>query len=383
MKEMEGIAILAAAGESSRAGTNKIWLTVGQKTLLQMAAEPFFLSPVVDRVVVVVSEEMIFRAMDVFAEETRKPVHILAGGRSRTESVRKALCFLRDELSVKDAIVGVHDGARPYATQSLVTRCFLQAAKTGSAVPVIPSADSMRRLSGETSVSVDRSSYVLVQTPQCFTFDRLLAAYQSGEEGTDDACLYERLFGAPTLTEGEFGNKKITYSSDVSEILNHIGNRVGVGFDVHPLKEGRRLVLGGIQIPFEKGLVGHSDADALIHAIMDALLTAAGLPDIGHYFPPSDPRFEGACSVDLLRVVKGEIDRLGYFVVNVAGMIMAEQPKMAPFIPDMEKKIAKTLGISEQNVKFAATTTEKLGIVGEGKGIAAEATVLLSQAKTH
>ncbi len=380
---MQGIAIIAAAGKSTRAQTDKIWANTGERTVLERAADPFFRSPAVDSVVFVVAEDRIEDAKRTFSEKSEKPVYFVRGGETRTESVKNALFFLRDELKTENAVVGIHDGARPFLSASLVDRCFMKAAEKGSAVPVIKSVDSMRRLNGNGSRSVDRSEYVLVQTPQCFLFERILKAYETGEEGTDDACLYERLFGAPELVEGEEKNKKITYSSDLIGLIGECGARVGVGFDVHPLATGRKLVLGGVTIPFEKGLVGHSDADVLTHAIMDALLTAAGLPDIGHYFPPSDPKYAGIYSIELLKIVDREIKKKGFAVVNVSAMIMAEAPKMAPYLSEMEKTIAKTLGISEENVKFAATTTEKLGIVGEGKGVAAEATALLSHRKRN
>ena len=379
---MKGIAIVVAAGKSSRAGVDKIWTKIDGKTVLERAAEPFFASPVVSEIVLVVSEEKKEEATALFSRRKEKPVFVVCGGETRTQSVRNALDFIRDSAKDESIVVGVHDGARPYLSPALAERCFLKAAEKGSAVPVIPCVDSMRKISGGGNSAVDRSAFVLVQTPQCFLLDRLVKAYESGAENTDDASLYETVYGAPELVEGEAQNKKITYSSDLSDLSERAERRVGIGYDVHPLALGRKLVLGGVEIPFEKGLVGHSDADALTHAIMDALLTAAGLPDIGHFFPPSDPSFEGAYSVDLLKIVKTEIEKKGFAVHNVAAMIMAERPKMAGYIPEMEKTIAKTLGISEENVKVAATTTEKLGIVGEEKGIAAEATALLVREKT-
>ena len=378
---MKGIAILVAAGKSSRAGVDKIWAKIRGKTVLEKAAESFFVSSVVDEIVFVVSEERIEEATALFSE-SKKPAFVVRGGETRTQSVRNALDFIRAREKSEEIVVGVHDGARPFLSPALVERCFLKAAEKGSAVPVIPCVDSMRKISGGENAAVDRSAFVLVQTPQCFLLSRLVKAYESGAENTDDASLYETFFGAPELVEGETKNKKITYSSDLSDLSERAERRVGIGYDVHPLAAGRKLVLGGVEIPFEKGLVGHSDADALTHAIMDALLTAAGLPDIGHYFPPSDSRFEGVYSIDLLKAVKAEIEKKGFAAHNVAAMIMAERPKMAGYIPEMEKTIAKTLEISEENVKIAATTTEKLGIVGEEKGIAAEATALLVRVKT-
>jgi len=178
------------------------------------------------------------------------------------------------------------------------------------------------------------------------------------------------------LTDGEAKNDKITYLSDLYE---KGAARVGVGYDVHPLVKGRPLVLGGVTIPHDKGLLGHSDADAVTHAIMDALLTAAGLPDIGHYFPPSDPAYEGADSLKLLEKVVSLIKERGYRTRNVSATVMAQKPKLAPYLPQMEERIAAAIGIAPSQVTFAATTTEKLGIVGEERGIAAEAVALLEE----
>ena len=375
---MKGIAIVAAAGKGSRFGEDKVWVKLQGKTLLERAAEPFFSSPAVDAVLIVISEEREKDAEKLFADREKKCL-IVIGGDTRTESVRRALFAAKNIADGEDAIVAIHDGARPYLSSALVERCFSLAAEKGSAIPVVKPVDSMRKIANGENRAVSRDEYVLVQTPQCFLLDRILKAYEAGTESTDDATLYEKRFGAPALTEGEIINKKITYVSDLSEENSFSERRVGVGYDVHQLVFGRDLILGGVRIPFEKGLDGHSDADCLTHAVMDALLTAAGLPDIGHLFPTDDPAYEGANSLELLRIVARKIANKSFRAVNVAGMIMAEKPKMAPHLPFMEKNIAEILGISEQNVKFSATTTEKLGIVGEGKGIAAEATVLLER----
>lgn len=157
------------------------------------------------------------------------------------------------------------------------------------------------------------------------------------------------------------------------------GMRMGIGYDVHRLVPGRDLILGGQNIPYEKGLLGHSDADVLTHAVMDALLGAAALPDIGNLFPDNDPAFKGACSVDLLRQVVEKVQVAGYDIVNVDAVVMAERPKLAPHIPAIRENLAAAMGISAAQVGVKATTTEGLGFVGEGLGISAQAVALLSQ----
>lgn len=373
---MKGIAIIVAAGSGERAGVDKVWLEMGGKPMLERAAAPFFSCLTIDEIYLVVREARLREAEALFTGR-EKSCTVLAGGQTRGESVMKALFAAAERLGGEDAVVAIHDGARPYLTRRLIDECMSVAAKTGSAVPALPCNDSLRRVSAEGSRAIDRSEIYRVQTPQCFELSRLTEAYKRyGGAETDDATVYEKAYGAVTLTEGDPKNEKITYLSD---IYKDISSRVGIGFDVHPLVRGRPCILGGIKIPHDKGPDGHSDADVLLHAIMDALLTAAGLPDIGHYFPPSDPAYAGADSAKLLSTVREKIEEKGYRAVNVSATVMAEKPKLSEHIPAMERRIAEILSLSEDCVTIAATTTERLGIVGEEKGIAAEAVALLGE----
>jgi len=376
---MKGIAIIVAAGSGERAGTDKVWIPLGGKPMLERAADPFFSCPIVDEIYIVVRAPRKEEAERLFLSR-EKPCFVLAGGKTRSESVHLALKMAAGRLGEEDAVVAIHDGARPYVTRHLIEEGMMAAAKTGSAVPALSSTDSLRRVTAEGNHAIPREEILRVQTPQCFSFKRILEAYDEGREETDDATLYEKKFGAVTLTEGDPKNEKITYLSD---IYKDICSRVGIGFDVHPLVKGRPCVLGGIHIPCEKGPDGHSDADVLLHAAMDAILTAAGLPDIGHYFPPDDPRYEGANSAELLKVVRDEIEKKGLVVVSLSATVMAEKPKLSPYIPAMEKKLSEILSIPESSIGIAATTTEKLGIVGEEKGIAAEAVALVAPKDYH
>lgn len=370
---MKGIAIIAAAGKGTRAGVDKIWMNVGGRRLIEKTVEPFFAALTVDEIALVVAPDKVEDAKALFASSP-KPCVIVAGGETRTQSIRNALS--RYQNVKEDAVVAVHDGARPFVSRALVEHLMLLAAERGSAVPVLPCSDSLRTADENGSHAIARETVFRVQTPQCFDLKKLLTAYSYGDEATDDATLFEKHVGEITLADGEEENRKITYLSDV---YNEVSARVGVGLDVHPLVFGRPLILGGVNIPFEKGLDGHSDADALVHAIMDALLTAAHLPDIGHWFPPSDDKYKDANSILLMKEVLRLVKREGYVPVNVSATVMAEAPKLAPYLSQMEKTVADALGLPVCAVKFAATTTEKLGIVGEGKGIAAEAVALLSK----
>ncbi len=371
---MKGIAIIAAAGKGTRAGVDKIWMNLCGKRLLQKAVEPFFDALTVDEVVVVVAPDKVKDATALFAAAP-KPCFVVAGGETRSQSIKNAL--LRYEGAKEDAVVAVHDGARPFVSRALIERLMLLAAEKGSAVPVLPCPDSLRKVDEDGNHAIAREGVYRVQTPQCFDLKKLLFAYSYGDEATDDATLFEKHVGEVSLADGEEENRKITYLSDV---YKEVSSRVGVGFDVHPLVFGRPLILGGVRVPFNKGLDGHSDADVLVHAIMDALLTASHLPDIGHLFPPSDDRYKGADSILLLKEVLRLVKQEGYDPINVSATVMAEAPKLAPYLPEMEKTVAEALELPAQAVKFAATTTEKLGIIGEGKGIAAEAVALLSKA---
>ena len=307
---MKGIAIIAAAGKGERAGVDKIWTQMGGKLVLERAVEPFLSCPTVDEIVIVVAPTKVEAARSLFAG-AEKPCEVVAGGATRTESVRKAIARASALAGEADAVVAVHDGARPYVTRALIERCMMTAAEKGSAVPALPSTDSVRLVTDEGNRPLAREAVLRVQTPQCFSLRALREAYDECAEATDDATVYERSFGSVTLVDGEPRNEKITYLSDV---YKEKISRVGVGFDVHPLVKGRRLVLGGVEISHDKSLDGHSDADALTHAIMDALLTAASLPDIGHLFPPDDPKYEGADSIELLRSVLEKVSSKGYAV---------------------------------------------------------------------
>ena len=372
---MKGIAIIAAAGKGERAGVDKVWVKTNNKPILLRATEPFFNVRAVEAVIVVVRAERAADARALFADAPI-PTVVITGGKDRTESVRLALkeaCRLAD--GDKDCVVAIHDGARPYVTDELIERTMLLARSLGGAVPVVPITDALRRLAEDGgSRALDRNGVVRVQTPQCFLLHRILAAYETGESAPDDATLYEKLYGAPALADGDPKNQKITYLSDIYDAATC---RVGVGYDAHVLAKGRKLILGGVQIDHDKGLVGHSDADALTHAVMDALLTAAGLPDIGHLFPPNDPKYKDADSIILLKTVSRLLQDKGFAPNNVSATVLAEKPKLAPYLAEMENNISSALGIDRGSVKFAATTTEGLGIIGAEKGIAAHAVAML------
>ena len=225
----------------------------------------------------------------------------------------------------------------------------------------------------------DRATLYAVQTPQCFRralYTQALAAV-TGEKAslvTDDCSLFE-LAGLPVrLTEGDYANYKITTKEDLQKEKTM---RIGHGYDVHRLVEDRKLIMGGVEIPYEKGLLGHSDADVLLHAVMDAVLGAAALGDIGQHFPDNDPAYKGADSLALTREVARIIAEHGYKVGNIDATILCQRPKLAPHIPAMRRNIADAFGLPVDAVSVKATTEEHLGFTGEGLGIAAHAVALI------
>ena len=255
------------------------------------------------------------------------------------------------------------------------------AAETGAAAPAVPVKDTVKVAdpSGRVLDTPDRGTLYAVQTPQCFRralYTQALAAV-TGEKArlvTDDCSLFE-LAGLPVrLTEGDYANYKITTKEDLQKEKTM---RIGHGYDVHRLVEDRKLIMGGVEIPYEKGLLGHSDADVLLHAVMDAVLGAAALGDIGQHFPDNDPAYKGADSLALTREVARIIAEHGYKVGNIDATILCQRPKLAPHIPAMRRNIADAFGLPVDAVSVKATTEEHLGFTGEGLGIAAHAVALI------
>jgi len=314
---------------------------------------------------------------------------VVEGGATRQESVRRALEALPATLEA----VFVHDGARPLATpalyQSLWRRLSDQPEALG-AVPLLPPTDTLKRVAGDQLAgTVDREAVRAVQTPQLFRWPRLLELHREaaarGLEATDDAALAEILAPGEAVlaVDGEAGNVKITRGEDLAMAERRLGGapvlRVGQGFDVHAFAPGRPLVLGGVAIPHDQGLAGHSDADVLLHAISDAVLGAAGLDDIGAHFPDSDERWRGADSWELLRECVRRAAEAGWRPVNVDATLIGERPKIRPHVPAMRERIAAALGLPEGAVNVKGTTTERLGFPGRGEGLAAQAVVLLRE----
>lgn len=392
-----------AASEKRRAGdrysaSNKLFARLAGKPVLAHTLEAFDRCEGIDGIVVVGSAES-FHLLETLVRDAALslPVRFVEGGATRQESVYLGLLALPGDAE----IVAVHDAARPLVTAAVIARTIEAARRHGAAVACVPATDTVKQVDagGRITGTLPRASLRAAQTPQTFRVPLLLRAHEAarrdGVDATDDAALVERL-GEPVLVvDGDRRNLKITTPEDMrmaeallagaspETAVPEAGSpapsaiRVGFGYDIHPLVEGRRLVLGGVEIPHSTGLDGHSDADVLLHAVMDALLGAAGLPDIGHLFPNTDERWRGASSRHLLREVAARVRETGYRPSNVDVTLIAERPKIAPHIPAMRSAIATDLGVPESFVGIKATTNEQVGSLGREEAMAAHAVAVV------
>jgi 2-C-methyl-D-erythritol 4-phosphate cytidylyltransferase/2-C-methyl-D-erythritol 2,4-cyclodiphosphate synthase len=296
------------------------------------------------------------------------------------------------------AWIVIHDAARPFVTSQLLDDLIEAARENGVAIPGVPVADTLKKgnKSGQVLETVDRQDLYRVQTPQVFAHALLKEvldwATKKGVHGTDEASLVEQMGRPVRMIMGDEFNFKVTQPSDLEmaqALWSHRNGpglptlRIGEGYDVHRLVEGRPLILGGVTIPFEKGLLGHSDADALSHAVADALLGAAALGDLGAHFPDTDPQWKGANSLDLLSAVQSLLAKKGFFVQNLDATLLCQAPKLALHIPAMRDNLARVLKVDRGQISVKATTEEGLGFTGRQEGIVARAVALIgSNGKT-
>lgn len=384
--EKEVSVIIAAAGQGRRIGgpVPKQFMMIGGEPILIKTLKVFSSMPEVDHIFIVTNEEYTEHCADLIREyEISKVEKIVRGGSERQDSVFNALKALK-AMCPQTEYVLVHDGARPFVTRRTVTGVIEKTVQSGAAAACVPMKDSLRHIGScglctkkntdaiGTSRSVDRSEYFAVQTPQGFRLEYIMGAYEKafaeGFYGTDDAVLAERAGYPVAIAEGDYGNIKITTREDLP-----MEYRAGTGFDVHAFAEGRDLVLGGVKIPYEKGLAGHSDADVLTHALMDALLGAAALGDIGKHFPDTDEQYRGISSMVLLQKVGELLEKNSYSVVNADVTVMAQAPRISTYTEAMRENIAAVLKLDKSRINIKGTTTERLGFVGRKEGIAAEA----------
>jgi 2-C-methyl-D-erythritol 4-phosphate cytidylyltransferase/2-C-methyl-D-erythritol 2,4-cyclodiphosphate synthase len=381
-------ALIVAAGRGQRFGVpSKVLQPVAGRPLLAHAIDAAeAATTIVDIVLVVGAHTRPGIAALLAGGPWLKSITVVDGGARRHDSVAAGLAA----VSPASEYVAIHDGARPFAPPSLFDACVIAAARHGAAIAAIPVSDTLKRVEDELiAATVDRAGLWAAQTPQVFRRSALAEAMATPHDPsiTDEARLFEDQGRPVAIVPGAPTNIKVTHPGDLLLAESIAATRAptpvaalrtGIGYDAHVFAPDRRLVLGGVVIPHTAGLLGHSDADVLLHAIADALLGAAALGDIGQHFPPSDPAFKDADSQDLLHQVARLLRSAGYAPANVDATVIAEAPRLGPHVPAMRAAIAACLDLPETAVSVKATTNEGMGAIGRGEGIAALATATIS-----
>ncbi|WP_066649197.1 bifunctional 2-C-methyl-D-erythritol 4-phosphate cytidylyltransferase/2-C-methyl-D-erythritol 2,4-cyclodiphosphate synthase [Christensenella timonensis] len=387
---MKICAVILAAGSGRRMelDTNKVFIKFEEQSAVIRCLKTFGATELFSDIIVACKAQ----ERDIVKRKIEKyigggeTVMICDGGAERQYSVRNALEFVPGDAD----IVVVHDAARCFVTERIIRDCVSSAIRHGSGVAAVKATDTIKRAKkGVVTETLPREELVCVQTPQAFRADLLKQAYQKAEQdgflGTDDASLVERLGKKVHVVTGSPDNIKLTTRKDVDHGRQIVRNqessdlRIGNGFDMHQFAQGRKLVLGGVTIPSDIGLDGHSDADVLVHAIMDALLGAARLGDIGGLFPDTDPQYKDIYSIDLLRGIGDLLRKYGYKIINIDSTIIMQKPKVSAYREQMMDNIAAALDMTREYVNVKATTTEYLGAVGRGEGAAAQAVCILQK----
>ena len=392
-------AVIVAAGRGSRMGLdrNKVLYPLCGEPIVVRTARAFVESGLFDGGVVVVTGDCDIAEMEqMFAQAGVAVRNVVLGGADRQASVYCGIQACDENAD----IIAIHDGARPLVTRAVIERTIESARQHGSGVAAVMLKDTIKRVD-ESGCVIDtpiRDTLRAVQTPQTFDAGLIRAAHErfkngneAGLRATDDAMLAEWMGHTVHLTDGDVENIKLTTPEDMllaGEVLVRRGEakkegktmRIGHGYDVHRLVEGRKLILCGVEIPHTVGLLGHSDADVAYHALTDALLGAAAMGDIGRHFPDTDPQYKGADSGKLLDHVMELIWAKGYVVGNVDVTIIAQKPKLKDYIETMRENIAAHLKVDLDCVNVKATTTEKLGFEGEMLGISTHAVACIEKA---
>lgn len=374
MAKTYGVVLAAGSGQRMGHDRNKMFIRIGNRSVLERSLAAFEQSGCIDHIVIV------YRNCDKDETENAAkgvlslPFTLVEGGSERQYSVENAL----RAIEYAD-IVAVHDGARCFIKPEVIRACVEKARETGAAAAGVKTRDTIKVVDGDIiKETLDRSRLVNIQTPQVFRYELLKKAHEAAAKegflGTDECGLLERMGHPVSVVDAGYDNIKITTQEDILLGRRIAGEtiRTGTGYDAHKLVEGRPLILGGVTIPHTHGLLGHSDADVLLHAIMDALLGAAASGDIGRHFPSTD-EFKNASSLDLLSRTRDIIENKGFMISHIDATLIMQRPKVAPYVEEMRSRIAKTLRIDIDTVSVKATTTEGMGFEGTGKGASAMA----------
>jgi len=378
-------AIIAAGGRGARFGgpqPKQLSLLAG-RPILQHSIEAFLNNPQISEVIVALPDDLAAQPPD-YVRASGKPLHVVAGGARRQDSVARA--FAR--VSSNCEVVIIHDAARPLVSAAVIQRTIAAASGSGAAIAAVRSRDTVKRAGadGVITSTLPRDEIFLAQTPQAFRVEVLRDALAIADDATDEAALAERAGHHVAVVEGDPRNLKVTTPDDLELAERLLSNRqgampalrIGNGYDLHRLVAGRPLVLGGVTIPFEKGLQGHSDADAVCHAVTDAILGAAGAGDIGRHFPDTDPAWKDADSIALLRRAGQIVRDAGYAIVNVDVTVIAQRPKLSPHAEAMQRNLSDALGIVPGQISVKGKTNEGVDSMGAGESIAVHAVALIA-----
>ncbi len=376
---MNVTALIPAAGIGNRFSKtqNKLLYSVKGKTVLEHTVYAFDNIFYINEIVIVTQRVYFPLIESLFGNKLKSKLKIVEGGKERQDSVRKGL------KEVTNPYVLIHDAARPFISEEIILNSIKALENNPAVLVATPAIDTIKVVKDNFVVDTpDRKTLWQAQTPQGFKTDLILSLHEKAKEEnvylTDDAALCEWGKVAVKIVKGDYRNIKVTTPSDISLLKTFFGenmNRIGQGYDVHRLCPERKLILGGVEIPYHLGLEGHSDADVLLHAITDAIFGACALGDLGKHFPPSDDKYKDIDSMILLKEAYGLAKEKGFVISNIDSTIVAQKPKLSPYIDQMRENIAKALDIDIDQVSVKATTTEKLGFEGRGEGISAQAVV--------
>jgi 2-C-methyl-D-erythritol 4-phosphate cytidylyltransferase/2-C-methyl-D-erythritol 2,4-cyclodiphosphate synthase len=375
--------VIVAGGRGVRLGAAvpKQLIALGGRSMLQRSVAAFDEHPGVAELVVVLPAELVGAGPSLVGPTTR-PCAFVAGGDRRQDSVRLGVAVLSDAAD----LVLVHDAARPFVDAALISRVIDGAREDGAAVPAVPARDTVKVAAGDQPRVVrtmPRDQVWLAQTPQGFrrdVLDEAIARGADAREATDEAVLVERAGRPVRIVAGDARNQKVTTADDLEDARRRVttGPRAGTGYDLHRLAAGRPLVLAGVMLAAEVGPESHSDGDVVCHALIDAILGAAGEGDIGRHFPNTDARWKDAAGLDLLSRAMAVVRARGFVVVNADVTVILERPKLAPHVEAIRGALAGVLGIEPGRVNVKAKTNEGVDALGRGEAIAAHAVALLA-----
>jgi len=385
---MNTFLIIVASGKGLRLDMQlpKQFIMVNNKTVLEHTLEKFTPLTRFKKVIITLPPDVLAPENSNYADLKErlleKNITLIPGGKERFDSVYNALSLLQKNACNED-FVFIHDGVRPFVSKSLLEALFSKIPENNGIIPLIPLTDTIKEIrEGAVARTLDRSILRGAQTPQVFNYEKIFNAYLSAKKelfmGTDDASIFEHFGNKVIFIKGCNDNIKITTPHDL-EILKRTfaKTRIGHGYDVHRLSEDRALILCGETIPHTHGLLGHSDADVPVHALMDALLGAAALGDIGEHFPDTEPQFKNASSLVLLKQVYNLLRNKGYKINNIDLTIVAEKPRLQKYKEKMKENISSVLDIQKESINIKATTTEGLGFEGQCLGISAHAVTVI------